>query len=259
MVRKDQKEIKFVERQDPDHPYCTNWPMSEEENIQLSGRKISPLNKGWLETDLPNSVMERLQNYIETAKKNPINANDSLAGNISKSLSLKDKDDWFYRTILMPLIGEFAKCFPSYLSSISILTEDAPFRLSNFWVNFQKENEFNPPHNHSGVFSFVIWVKIPTDWREQHAISISANSNKPCASDFEFSYISMLGDISSYPYKLDKTSEGMMLFFPAKLQHTVYPFYNCEEERISISGNIRFDISENSMKQHRTEMKGKKW
>ena len=32
MVRKAQKEIKFVERQDPDHPYCTNWPMSEEEN-----------------------------------------------------------------------------------------------------------------------------------------------------------------------------------------------------------------------------------
>ena len=31
MVRKDQKEIKFVRRQDPEHPYCTNWPMSEEE------------------------------------------------------------------------------------------------------------------------------------------------------------------------------------------------------------------------------------
>ena len=32
MVRKDQKEIKFVERQDPEHPYCTNWPMNKEEN-----------------------------------------------------------------------------------------------------------------------------------------------------------------------------------------------------------------------------------
>ena len=29
---KDKKPIKFVERQDPDHPYCTNWPMSEKEN-----------------------------------------------------------------------------------------------------------------------------------------------------------------------------------------------------------------------------------
>ena len=40
MVRKDQKEIKFVERQDPDHPYCTNWPMSEEEKEEKMTRKV---------------------------------------------------------------------------------------------------------------------------------------------------------------------------------------------------------------------------
>ena len=40
MVRKDQKEIKFVERRDPDHPYCTNWPMSEEEKEEKMVRKV---------------------------------------------------------------------------------------------------------------------------------------------------------------------------------------------------------------------------
>ena len=40
MVRKDKKEIKFVERQDPDHPYCTNWPMSEEEKEEKMVRKV---------------------------------------------------------------------------------------------------------------------------------------------------------------------------------------------------------------------------
>jgi len=29
---KNKKPIKFVKRQVPEHPYCTNWPMSEEEN-----------------------------------------------------------------------------------------------------------------------------------------------------------------------------------------------------------------------------------
>jgi len=29
MVRKDQKEIKFIKRQDSEHPYCTNWPMTK--------------------------------------------------------------------------------------------------------------------------------------------------------------------------------------------------------------------------------------
>ena len=40
MVCKNQKEIKFVERQDPDHPYCTNWPMSEEEKEEKMTRKV---------------------------------------------------------------------------------------------------------------------------------------------------------------------------------------------------------------------------
>ena len=67
----------------------------------------------------------------------------------------------------------------------------------------------------------------------------------------------MLGGIEHYAYHLDKKSEGGMLFFPAKLKHTVYPFYNCDKERISISGNILFDISKNSMRQYRSQMKGK--
>ena len=198
---------------------------------------------GWIETEIPKSVMARLQSYIETAKKNPINWNHELAGNISKSLLIEDKDNWFLENFLSPLIGEFRKCFPAYMSNISVLTEDAPFCLQRFWVNFQKENEFNPLHNHTGAFSFVIWVKIPTDWREQHALPISANSNSPRASDFEFRCTTMLGDIGYYEYELDKESEGRMLFFPAKLLHTVYPFYNCDEERVSISGNILLDNS----------------
>ena len=38
--------------------------------------------------------------------------------------------------------------------------------------------------------------------------------------------------------------EGTILFFPSQLQHTVYPFYNCEEDRISISGNIGFNTNQ---------------
>ena len=40
---------------------------------------------GWLEAELPKSVMTRLQSYIEEAKKNPVNHNYNLAGNISNN------------------------------------------------------------------------------------------------------------------------------------------------------------------------------
>ena len=208
---------------------------------------------GWLEAELPKSVMSRLQSYIETAKKNSINVNHNLAGNISKSLKLEDKDNWLLKNILIPHINKFDECYPTYATQVSFLTEDAPYYLDRFWVNFQKENEFNPLHDHTGIFSFVVWVKIPTDWREQHALPISAASNTPCASDFEFWYMSMWGQLVNSTYRLNKESEGQMLLFPAKLMHTVHPFYNCDKERISISGNIKLDTSENAIKKYREE------
>ena len=231
--------------------------MTEEEKIELEISAMVPENYvGWLETKLPKSVMLRLQKYIETAKKNPISMNDTLAGNITKSLLLEDKDDWFFRTVLIPAMIDYLKRYPKYEDQANLLTEDAPYCLDSLWVNFQKENEFNPLHDHGGIYSFVIWVKIPTDWKEQHALPISANSNAPKASDFEFHYTTMLGTLTNHKYLLDKESEGNMLFFPAKLMHTVYPFYNCDKERISISGNIKFNISENSMKQYRLNNNG---
>jgi len=205
------------------------------EKIEFKVSAMTPVPPvGWLEIELSPFIMTKLQSYIKTAKENPETVNDQLAGNISKSLNLKDKNGWFYQTVLADLIIKFKESYPYH----HIAT--VPFSHS-FWVNFQKENEFNPLHNHSGVFSFVIWIKIPTDWKEQHALPISANSNMPKASDFEFRYTSMLGDIAYHSYFLDKTSEGCMLFFPAKLMHTVYPFYNSDKERISISGNIYYD------------------
>ena len=39
--------------------------------------------------------------------------------------------------------------------------EKVEFELNNFWVNYQKQYEFNPLHDHSGIYSFVIFVKIP--------------------------------------------------------------------------------------------------
>ena len=37
---------------------------------------------------------------------------------------------------------------------------------------------------------------------------------------------------------MGKESEGMMYVFPSTLYHQVYPFYECDEERVSISGNL---------------------
>jgi hypothetical protein len=178
----------------------------------------------WIDTRLSEEEMKFLNDAI--SKKNKENHSDHLAGNISKSELIEDEDNWFFESSLKKLIEKKEK------SQIEKL------KLEPFWVNYQKQNEFNPLHNHSGLYSFVVFMKIPTHWKEQHALPLSTVSNFPCASDFCFHYPEKDNNIYTTYFKLSPEDEGRMLFFPAGLAHQVYPFYGTEEERITISGNI---------------------
>ena len=198
-----------------------------------------------IETNLSDTpAMDKLWEYISSAKENPESFNNTLAGNISSSLVLNDTDNWFFVNTCIPIIGKYKEFFKktTAFNSRVISKNDLPYMLSPLWVNFQKQHEFNPMHNHSGVYSFVVFMKIPTDWKEQHEIPFVKDSNAPKASDFEFVYTDVMGNVTGYAYHLDSSFEGIMLFFPAEMMHQVYPFYNCEEERITISGNIKYDI-----------------
>ena len=116
--------------------------------------------------------------------------------------------------------------------------------MSEWWVNYQKQGEFNPIHNHAGVYSFVIWMKIPFEWKDQNNnTSLSGNSNGQLVSSFQISYTDIIGGPRAHNYELSKKDEGRMLLFPSKLRHQVYPFYNCDEDRISVSGNITLDTA----------------
>jgi len=198
-----------------------------------------------IETNLSGTpAMLRLWEYISNAKENSKSLKSNLAGNLSSSLVLNDTDNWFFVNTCIPIIEKYKEFFKksTAFNSQPISKNDLPYGLDNFWVNFQKQHEFNPMHNHSGVYSFVVFMKIPTVWKEQCEIPFVKESNSPKASAFEFVYTDIMGNISQYTYCLDSSFEGIMLFFPAEMMHQVYPFYNCEEERITISGNIVYDI-----------------
>ena len=198
-----------------------------------------------IETNLSGTpVMDKLWEYISNAKENSKSNKANLAGNLSSSLLLNDTDNYFFDNACIPIIRKYREIFKkaSAFHSQSIFKNDIQYVLGTLWVNFQKQHEFNPLHNHSGIFSFVVFMKIPTDWREQYEIPFVKESTTPRASAFEFVYTDVMGNINVFTYSLDSSSAGLMLFFPAEMNHQVYPFYNCEEERITISGNIVYDI-----------------
>ena len=195
---------------------------------------VTPPNLGWLRYSLDDKEIDYLWNCIDNKKQY---YKDQLAGNISSSYVLEDENDWFFNKTLHPLIKVYAHEFKNLGENTPIIN-DHPYVLKNWWVNFQKQHDFNPPHHHGGVYSFVIWLKIPVEFDDQNKDNIT---NSPVRSAFQIHYQNILGEPDTFNYELGKNYEGKMLFFPSKLRHEVFPFYNCEDDRISISGNICID------------------
>ena len=105
----------------------------------------------------------------------------------------------------------------------------------------QNKYEFNPLHHHAGVFSFVIWVKIPSSYKKEKKLKFIRESNTPTSNTFEFLYTNILGSIVAEKYYLEPEDEGTIILFPAHTPHQVYPFYLSNKKRISVSGNIKLD------------------
>jgi len=131
----------------------------------------------------------------------------------------------------------------NFLKNFSVLTSDVPMIIYEPWVNFQKKYEFNPPHRHNGVISFVIWLQIPFFIEAELKNPSIQDSRNPIPGCFNFHYTDALGTIQHYNIQADKTMENTLLLFPSTLNHSVNPFYTSDEYRISVSGNIKLDVN----------------
>ena len=193
---------------------------------------------GWLYVKLNKEVLDFLWKMIDKSTKDKDNMKQNLAGNISQSYSLDDDENYFFNNVLNPLANKWIEEGGEF--SEVPCAENLHFSLHQFWVNYQNQYEVNPYHDHSGLFSFAIWMKIPYDSKEQMKLPFldGVKDKDKKVGCFEFEHLTPYGGIANYAYRLDPSYEGYMLFFPAKLRHTVYPFYETDEPRISIAGNI---------------------
>ena len=200
---------------------------------------IRPPVLGWIEKKLSDKEMDYLWRCIDNRKESK---KSILAGQIHESNALVDKSDWFYTNTLSPLCKLYREEFQNIGENVPV-NQIHPYYLRSFWVNYQKQTEFNPIHNHTGVYSFVVWMKIPTKHDEQNKNPISLKANTKAISTFQFSHLDIIGGSRPYTYEMNPEVEGTILFFPSQLPHQVYPFYDCDEDRISISGNIQLNTT----------------
>jgi hypothetical protein len=196
-----------------------------------------------VEAKVPFDVLKILQEEIENPSQELIDNNDQLLGHLQEEYKLDHISDQISDYII-----QVAQYWHSESPGLIETEEEVrkcneyEFELSGLWFNKQKKHEFNPVHHHSGVISFVIWINIPYDLAEEEKLFPEVSENY--TSKFTFHYNDILGRTRQMALPVDKTWEGMMLMFPSKLHHSVYPFYTSDEKRISVSGNISIKAKE---------------
>ena len=169
---------------------------------------------------VPDDVIKSIRQEIETSTFN-IPYQEHLAGNIKEEYALES-------------------CFDTvkyYVEEVANLYKQEEYELESLWVNFMKKHEFNPCHTHGGDLSFVMFIEVPYDIKDEEKVFPDAGS--PCAGYFFFQYCDILGKIAEEQIPVDKTYEEKMFMFPAGLRHGVYPFYTSDKHRITVSGNLR--------------------
>ena len=169
--------------------------------------------------------------------------NSRLAGNITRQVELDEDYRLVIDKILDPVLKKHIEHF-DYFKKQSTLDGAAPLALTQAWMVLQEKYEFNPVHSHSGVFSFVIWLKIPYNAEDELKHPISVQSNTACAG--QFSYFTLdnffAGNLATHFIETGKKLEGSAFLFPSRMNHCVYPFYTSDDYRISIAGNYRFRV-----------------
>ena len=193
---------------------------------------------------LPTSIFDELKlriSQVDRTNKN-LKWNMHLAGNIRDEYVLDPNFPDLYKFLDDFIFEKQDLRDYVYRQKIKAVVKDAPvlLYLANLWVNFMKKHEFNPVHKHFGVFSFVIFVKVPFVFQDQAEIGPGKESNSNSVGALDFIHMGLDNEVHSTTKLVDKTYEGTGYIFPANLCHTVYPYYEIEEERITVSGNLFF-------------------
>ena len=122
---------------------------------------------------------------------------------------------------------------PSLIAQQTVLSNGS-WTLENLWINYQKANEYNPPHKHTGDLSFVIYLQVPDEIERENDLTAHEHKNEGAGMilfDYGMEMPLSINRIAHMP------RTGDAFIFPAWLVHHVYAFKS-DVERISVSGNI---------------------
>ena len=175
-----------------------------------------------------NDAFKKL--LLDEAKNNKEDYRNKLAGILDHEAGYSEESKKKIIPHLSQCMGVYDQAFEQYTNKK--YDKRPEYVLSALWINHQKPNDFNPPHDHDGRLSFVIYLQIPEELKKENA----RYKGKSCGpGGIQFIYGNGPRDCVTYMSFMPEENDCFV--FPAWLKHWVAPYKsNCT--RISVSGNF---------------------
>jgi hypothetical protein len=180
-----------------------------------------------------------VKTLLKEGKNNKLDFRDKLAGIIENETGYSTESKQKVLPQLSQYLGVYDQVYQNYVKQ---RYETKPeYVLSSLWINHQRPNEFNPPHDHDGKISFVIYLQVPEEIKKENKAFVG----KSCGpGGIQFVYGEGPRDcvttLSYFP------EVGDMFMFPSWLKHWVAPFKS-DCLRISVSGNFHDQVPLNNV------------
>ena len=185
------------------------------------------------------NVLQELDARIEeTGGKPEFDASGQLAGRIKKQTHL---DDVISDTVKVQILNH---CSTFYEKTAGVKIPLEAIHLDSIWSNIQEAREYNPIHQHTGNFSFVIYTRNDLEDLSVEELQdneydnkiVDHDNQKPLAGLIELFYGE--GNWMNWTSFTHVPKRGDILIFPSWLRHTVYAHYEAGKIRISVAGNV---------------------
>jgi hypothetical protein len=165
---------------------------------------------------------------------------DKLAGILKEEYEYKDKS--MFVPEIAQILGVYDEAFQKWKNEKYGIKPH--YVLTSLWVNFMKKHEYNPPHDHADQLSFVIFLDVPKEIKEE-AKAFKGQSGGPGSLSFVYGE----GNRQAITYQSIIPQNRDMFVFPSWLKHYVAPFYS-DVTRISVSGNVASSVPLNQVEKN---------
>ena len=216
------------------------------ENVRVYQPWSAPLLHFKLSDDQVEDLLEITDLVLEDENKKSYN--DQLAGEIESEWEIPDYEDFsdvidlpnkssvYLKTLSSQNLLENNEKTTTMFQHLAVFSQSLEKSvLTSVWFNDQTDNEYNPIHNHAGILSGVLYLKIPEYLPSRKtedtdgAISFLGNESKT-------------DGIMTNATLTISPKVGDFFLFSSSLKHQVYPFRTFDGKGIrrSLSFNVGY-------------------